>query len=112
MKTKSMFEDIHGNDAKFFFCNCGGHALLVERYDDLITLGLWGETGLTAYPTNLWERLRLVWAFLRGRLFVDDIILNKDEAKLVAEHLKELAIDKPRKSTKKLAAGVRRKQQD
>jgi len=108
MKPKTTFEALHGVNAKFFFCNCGGHALLVERFEDQISVGMWGQTGLRDYPNNIWERIKLVWAFLRGRLFVDDIILNVNEAKLVAEHLRGLINDTGKtvklSSSKKLAS--------
>jgi hypothetical protein len=113
VKTKSTLETLHGEGAKFFFCSCTSHALLVERWDNEICLGMWGQTGLTDYPSNLWQRLKLMWAFMRGRLFVDDIVLTLDEAKLVAEHLKELSNETTTTKTasKKLASNNRRRQQ-
>ncbi len=81
---------------KFFICSCTSHALSVQRLsiDDEDTTVSFPEIELSIWqhPSDtVRNRLRLIWHIIRyGHPYADFIVLEKDEATKLRDHLTEL----------------------
>lgn len=85
----------------FAKCKCHAHAIEISwfqnddgAYDDEIFLNVWhhGHQGYT-----LWERIKMAWQVLTGRTIeVEEIILDREEAKQLGEALVKAAEELPK----------------
>jgi hypothetical protein len=77
-------------DSEFLICDCYGHGLLLEKFDDEeeVCLSLF-EKGLNGRTLCWSERLRWCWQILRhGKPWSDFVILNIEKQKKLKEFLK------------------------
>ena len=77
-------------DSEFLICDCYGHGLLLEKFDDEeeVCLSLF-EKGLNGRTLCWSERLRWCWQILRhGKPWSDFVILNIENQKKLKEFLK------------------------
>jgi len=79
------------NNEKFFRCQCGGHAIGVDKFDwededTEIFLSYWYQSGLD--DNSIKERLKMIWKILTGSKHIYyDVLLNKQQAKELGEYL-------------------------
>jgi hypothetical protein len=76
-------------DSIFLICDCYGHGLLVEKYNDekKVSLSLF-ERGLDGRILSWRDRLRWCWQILRhGMPWSDYIILNEENQKQLKDFL-------------------------
>jgi len=84
----------------FFSCDCMGHGLRIVSYDwdgdyaqdEEINIELWRCEGTGR--KSLWSRIKTCWNIMwHGKDYVDDVVLNREDAKRLAEVIIELTDD-------------------
>lgn len=76
---------------KFFSCECYSEGLLLSKYDDEDSI-IFAVLSLSYNKNhlNLWERIKYCYHVLKnGKIYKDQLILDNDKAKEIAEWLIE-----------------------
>ena len=76
---------------KFIKCDCHGEGMLITKFDDesCFYFSFWRQ-GLDPVKLTWWTRLKLCWMTLtKGNYYEDQLILNKESAKELAEWINE-----------------------
>ena len=76
---------------KFIKCSCHGEGMLLTKFDDEeeIYVSFWRE-GIHPVKLTWWMRLKLCYLSLfKGNYYEDQLILNKESAKELAEWINE-----------------------
>lgn len=74
---------------KFIMCSCQSESILIEKYsgEEEIYISLFGR-GLNLKRYNFKDKLRHIWQIItKGTPYTDEIVLNKDSAKELADTL-------------------------
>lgn len=78
---------------KFIMCSCHSESILVEKHanEDEIYLSLFGR-GLNVERYSFKDKLRHIWQIItKGSPYSDEIVLNRDTAKELADTLTTFA---------------------
>jgi hypothetical protein len=82
------------NRTTFILCDCRSEVLVLE-YDseyDLIELSIYENLSSYSHKMSFWQKLRYIYQVLiKSRPYSDQIILNKDQIKHIANFLTSIA---------------------
>jgi hypothetical protein len=76
---------------KFIKCDCHSEGMLITKFDDEEELyfSYWRE-GINPIKLSWWMRLKLCWMVLtKGNVHDDQVILNKEKSKELANWINE-----------------------
>ena len=76
---------------KFIKCSCHSEGVLLTKFDaeEEIYVSFWKE-GINPVKLTWWMRLKLCWmALTKGNYYEDQLVLNKESAKELAEWIRE-----------------------
>jgi hypothetical protein len=98
---------------KFIRCSCWGEGVLISKYDDEseFYLSYWRE-GINPMKLTFWMRLKVCgMALFKGNYFGDQVVLAPEDAKKLAEWIKErLREDEMAKLKKDLNSNVKERE--
>jgi hypothetical protein len=79
---------------KFIQCDCYGEGLLITKFDgeEELYFSYWRQ-GIDPIKLSWWMRLKLCWmALTKGNYYEDQIILNKEKSKELADWIRDVHI--------------------